>query len=270
MAVKLIAVDMDGTFLSDDKTYPRERFLAQYAELKARGIRFVVASGNQYYQLVSFFPEIADEIAFVAENGAWVVCEGEDVFNGELTEEQYRHVISHLLTMEDLEIIACGKNSGYTLNRYDERFKKMAARYYHRLQYVDDLRCVKDIFFKFALNLPDMHLLKTMDALTEALEGIMVPVSSGHGSIDLIIPGLHKANGIRLLQQRWGIGDNDVVAFGDGGNDVEMLRHAGFGFAMENAPEAIHKVAQYRAPANNQAGVLAIIDKILKGEAPFA
>ncbi len=55
MTVKLIAVDMDGTFLRDDKTYHRERFLKQYAEMKARGIRFVVASGNQYYQLTSFF-----------------------------------------------------------------------------------------------------------------------------------------------------------------------------------------------------------------------
>ena len=51
MSVKLIAVDMDGTFLSDAKTYNRPRFLAQYARMKAQGIRFVVASGNQYYQL---------------------------------------------------------------------------------------------------------------------------------------------------------------------------------------------------------------------------
>ncbi|EKY3087463.1 Cof-type HAD-IIB family hydrolase [Cronobacter dublinensis] len=270
MAVKLIAVDMDGTFLSDAKTYNRARFLAQYAELKARGIRFVVASGNQYYQLTSFFPEIADEIAFVAENGAWVVCEGDDLFNGELTEEEYRHVITHLLTLEDVEIIACGKRSGYTLNRYDARFKEMASHYYHRLEFVDDLFAVKDIFFKFALNLPDSQLLKTMDDLTEAFDGIVVPVSSGHGSIDLIIPGLHKANGIQMLQRRWGIADHEVVAFGDGGNDVEMLRHAGFGFAMENAPQAIHEVARYRAPANNQEGVLEVIDKILNGEAPFA
>jgi hydroxymethylpyrimidine pyrophosphatase-like HAD family hydrolase len=40
-------------------------FLAQYARMKEQGIRFVVASGNQYYQLISFFPEIAHEIAFV-------------------------------------------------------------------------------------------------------------------------------------------------------------------------------------------------------------
>ncbi len=60
MSIKLIAVDMDGTFLSDQKTYNRERFMAQYQQMKAQGIRFVVASGNQYYQLISFFPEIAN------------------------------------------------------------------------------------------------------------------------------------------------------------------------------------------------------------------
>jgi hydroxymethylpyrimidine pyrophosphatase-like HAD family hydrolase len=66
------------------------RFLAQYARMKAQGIRFVVASGNQYYQLISFFPEIAHEIAFVAENGGWVVSAGEDVFNGELSKAHFR------------------------------------------------------------------------------------------------------------------------------------------------------------------------------------
>lgn len=59
------------------------------------------------------------------------------------------------------------------------------------------------------------------------LGDIMVPVTTGHGSIDLIIPGVHKANGLRILQARWGIEDSEVVAFGDSGNDVEMLRQAG-------------------------------------------
>ncbi|VDZ94978.1 Protein ybjI [Salmonella enterica subsp. enterica] len=46
MSIKLIAVDMDGTFLSDQKTYNRDRFMAQYQQMKRQGIRFVVASGN--------------------------------------------------------------------------------------------------------------------------------------------------------------------------------------------------------------------------------
>ena len=53
MTVKVIVPDMDGTFLNDTKTYDRARFLAQFAQLQQRGIEFVVASGNQYYQLIS-------------------------------------------------------------------------------------------------------------------------------------------------------------------------------------------------------------------------
>ena len=44
MSIKLIAVDMDGTFLSDAKTYNRQRFLAQYARMREQGIRFVALS----------------------------------------------------------------------------------------------------------------------------------------------------------------------------------------------------------------------------------
>ncbi|STV76798.1 hydrolase [Klebsiella michiganensis] len=72
MTVKVIVTDMDGTFLNDAKQYDRSRFLAQFAQLQQQGIEFVVASGNQYYQLISFFPEIRDQISFVAENGALV------------------------------------------------------------------------------------------------------------------------------------------------------------------------------------------------------
>ncbi len=46
MSIKLIAVDMDGTFLSDQKTYNRERFMAQYQQMKAQGIRFVGDAAN--------------------------------------------------------------------------------------------------------------------------------------------------------------------------------------------------------------------------------
>ena len=76
MSVKVIVTDMDGTFLNDAKTYNRTRFMAQYQELKKRDIEFVVASGNQYYQLISFFPELKNEISFVAENGALVYDTG--------------------------------------------------------------------------------------------------------------------------------------------------------------------------------------------------
>ena len=176
MSVKLIAVDMDGTFLSDAKTYNRPRFLAQYARMKAQGIRFVVASGNQYYQLISFFPEIAHEIAFVAENGGWVVSAGEDVFNGELSKAHFETVANVLNDVPGIEIIACGKNSAYTLKCYDDNFKDIAAKYYHRLEMVSDFDNLNDIFFKFGLNVSDHEIPRIQAMLHEKLNDIMVPV----------------------------------------------------------------------------------------------
>ena len=179
--------------------------MAQYQQMKAQGIRFVVASGNQYYQLISFFPEIANEIAFVAENGGWVVSEGKDVFNGELSKDAFATVVEHLLTRPEVEIIACGKNSAYTLKKYDDAMKTVAEMYYHRLEYVDNFDNLEDIFFKFGLNLSDELIPQVQKALHEAIGDIMVPVHTGNGSIDLIIPGVHKANGLRQLQKLWGI-----------------------------------------------------------------
>ncbi|WP_176204802.1 HAD hydrolase family protein, partial [Salmonella enterica] len=72
-----------------------------------------------------------------------------------------------------------------------------------------------------------------------------------------------------LLQQRWGIHDSEVVVFGDGGNDIEMLRQAGFSFTMSHASEAVAAAAKYRAGSNNQEGVLDIIDSVLNNEPPF-
>ena len=51
--------------------------------------------------------------------------------------------------------------------------------------------------------------------------------------------------------------------------DIEMLRQAGFSFAMENAGNAVVAAAKYRAGSNNREGVLDVIDKVLKHEAPF-
>nr|WP_263849374.1 HAD hydrolase family protein [Lacticaseibacillus saniviri] len=52
--IKLFATDMDGTFLKADKTYDAERFAQLHQQMLDRNIQFVVASGNQYFQLRSF------------------------------------------------------------------------------------------------------------------------------------------------------------------------------------------------------------------------
>lgn len=56
--IKMIAVDMDGTFLKATNEYNRQRFAKIYAEALKQDVKFVVASGNQYFQLKSFFQRL--------------------------------------------------------------------------------------------------------------------------------------------------------------------------------------------------------------------
>ena len=272
MAVKMIAVDMDGTFLDDNKQYNVQRFSRQYALLKQKGIRFVVASGNQYYQLQRYFPDIKDEIAFVAENGAWVSDCNEEIFCGELAQEKVHKILDILAHEPDIAVVVCGRNGAYMHSSTSEEVMTMLANHYQRLEKRDDLYAIDDTIFKFSLKLEHEGvdaLLQRLHSRLGELENIMHPVSSGFGFIDLIIPGCHKAHGIALLQEKWGISDCEVLTIGDSANDIEMLRQACFSFSMANAADSVAAVARYQTQSNNDEGALNVISRVLAREFPF-
>lgn len=269
MTVKVIVTDMDGTFLNDAKKYDRDRFLAQFEQLQQRGIEFIVASGNQYYQLITFFPEIQQRISFVAENGALVYEHGQQLFHGELTHHESQIVIGELLKDRSLNFVACGLESAYISEDAPEAFVELMSKHYYRLKRVASYADIDDKLFKFSLNLPDEQIPQLIDKLRVALNGVMKPVTSGFGFIDLIIPGLHKANGISRLLKRWDISPQACVAIGDSGNDAEMLKLAKYSFAMGNAGEAIKNLSRFTTDDNNHDGALNVIQAVLDGHSPF-
>ena len=79
MTVKMIVVDMDGTFLDKESSYNHQEFFKIYQKLKKQNIRFVVASGNPLKQLQNQFPDIKDELTYIAENGGYIVDQGEEL-----------------------------------------------------------------------------------------------------------------------------------------------------------------------------------------------
>lgn len=81
------------------------------------------------------------------------------------------------------------------------------------------------------------------------------------GDIDIIQPGIHKANGLKELGDILGIKLSEMCAFGDGGNDLEMLREVGDGVAMKNAVPALLEVANHVTDTNDDEGVLNYIEK---------
>lgn len=263
--IKMVAVDMDGTFLKGTNEYNRKRFADIYQKMLKDEVKFVVASGNQYYQLKSFFPEIESQISFVAENGALVMSEGEELFCGEMSLQLVHEILEFLKTIPEVHTILCGRQSAYVEEVETAEFVAHGRIYYHRLKIVPSLlELNQDKFFKFALNVPDEMTEEILALLNQQFDGQITAVSSGHGDIDLIIPGLHKANGLRILQEKWGIHEDHLASFGDGGNDLEMLRHAGYSYAMENGSPAAKEAAENLAPSNNEEGVLVILEELLQ------
>lgn len=263
--IKLVAVDIDGTFVHSDYTYDVPRFQRILSRMKKAGCNFVVASGNQYYQLQDLFFGYDEEISFVAENGAFVKDRQELVFAADIPKETVELVIDICAEYPDVINILCGVESAYCKRgNVSREFMELTDIYYRRLRWVDEIKEVidRDQIVKFALSAPEEKTYDYYDMFRERLKGKMEPTTSGHGSIDLIMPGCHKASGIARLVERFGILPKQCAAFGDGGNDIEMLSYCGYSYAMENAPQNVKDAAKYICPSNEEDGVLVTLEEI--------
>lgn len=259
---KLVAVDMDGTFLTDAMDYDREHFARLHQRMQERGIRFVVSSGNQYYQLRSFFTDYPDTI-YVAENGAYIRDEHQEYAINRYASSTAATIIARLATVPDIHVVVCGVKSAYVLA--DERPEWIAdvRRYYYQLELVDSFEDLDDELIKFAISCPPDETDALVHRFEQLMDGLAVPASSGHGDIDLIQPGVHKAAGLQQLGQVLNVDLADMCAFGDGGNDLEMIREVGLGVAMANASDAVKAVADAETADNNAQGVLTFLDQVL-------
>ena len=121
----------------------------------------------------------------------------------------------------------------------------------------------EDDIFKMTLECPAEKTAEYLEIMQNNLAGKLEATSSGHGSIDLIIPGCHKAYGLKKLLNYYKIDEKDLMACGDGGNDIEMLALAGHSYAMANGSDEVKRVAKYQAATNDEDGVLHALEKEL-------
>lgn len=261
MQVRLVAVDMDGTFLRPDMTYDRERFLGLRERMRRAGIRFVVASGNQYWQLRSFF-EPSDEVAYASENGHFLYDVGDDTpFFAPAPRPEVARTMIASLNERRLPYLASTPDGALSPSWISSDDVTWCRTYFRRHQVVDDLEPFADRIVKAAMRVADP--LAVADELGRVFDGVLTPVVAGPEDVDLNVPGHDKADGLRRLAERWGVDLTDAVAFGDNHNDLEMLREVGFPVAMSNARPEVLAAAARIAPPNSADGVLEVLDEIL-------
>ncbi|MHC9532980.1 Cof-type HAD-IIB family hydrolase [Dellaglioa sp. L3N] len=267
MTVKIIAVDLDGTFLRNDKTFDEVRFNQQMVEMKNKGIHFVVASGNQIMKIKAIFKAISGEIGYVSDNGA-VIYDGDDhIRSFNIDPKVYEETIAYVQKISpSYGILASTDESGYIDEGESEKFVKMASMYYPDIVKVPDLSKVDKIISKVTINGPLDEYKKFAVELKENVDNSLVAKVSGFGFIDINVKEATKQNGLNALQELWDVKDEEVLTVGDNDNDAEMLAYTPLSFAMAKASETAVKMADHRIGSNEDDSVLDLIDDVLAGK----
>ncbi|MDQ1085117.1 Cof subfamily protein (haloacid dehalogenase superfamily) [Microbacterium proteolyticum] len=265
--IRLIAVDMDGTLLDGDGNVP-EPLWELLPRLAAQGVTFVPASGRQLATLRATFGDAADDMTFIAENGAYVVQAGTEVasvaLDAAFVDRAVRHIRSLAGEGYDLGVVVCGKRSAY-IERSDDAFRVEAETYYAALEAVDDVLAVDDDVLKIAI----YDFAPAEESVGRALDDLArthrVVVSGAHW-VDIMPPGVDKGVALRRLQDALDVTPEQTAAFGDYLNDLEMLDAAHWSYAMADAHPDVVARARHRAPSNIDHGVLTTIEALLTAD----
>ncbi|MCO7181380.1 Cof-type HAD-IIB family hydrolase [Lactococcus formosensis] len=261
--ITAIATDMDGTFLDEKSTYDKKYFSILQQKMNAKGIRFIVASGNQYFKLKSYFSETKD-IIFISENGGIITINGEMEMVASFDAKEVSEVLG-LLDELKIPVVVCGAKSAYTLESVSEEFETFAHKYYENLELLSSFNDLpEDTVVKFATIIPEAELTTVTSTLNSRFKKGIKAVTSGNIYLDIVLEGSNKGAAIKKVLQELELSSQDLAAFGDANNDLEMLEMAGYSYAVANANIQAKEKAKRIIGSNREKAVLSEIEKIIQ------
>lgn len=287
--MRLIASDMDGTLLnkywriSDEN---REAVL----EAQKRGIQFVIATGRPYTNVNVILDEAGISCPVISLNGAQSHdADGKLIASQALTKEQVRLVhdilleegmyfelmtpegaislsydqyvdISHFYGKIELAHLSEQERNETVLRMCEERIRNERCQFVDSFeQYLNDDNV--EVLKIFALT-TDEACFKRCDERVRQLTGLAIS-SSAHGNLEVNAINGNKGYAVQQYAASLGIEPADIMAMGDGFNDLTMLKMAGRGIVMENAPEALKELIPLRTKRNTEHGVAHAIRELL-------
>ena len=268
MTIKLIATDMDGTILDSQGLLDLPRLEKILDRLEEKGIRFVIATGNEIHRVRQLLGHLTDRVVLIVANGAKIFENNQliqvETWDNELVEK----ALTFFKGQEcQNQFVITSMNGGFvkegTIFTQLDKFMtpEMIELFYQRMNFVEELH--PELFggvLKMSLVVGEDRMDQVQEDFNQIFNGYVQAVSSGYGCLDIIQDGIHKAWALQELLKRWNIKSEEIMAFGDSENDVEMLELAGIAYAMENADEKAKAVATDIAPANSQGGVYQVLE----------
>jgi len=258
IAYKLAVLDLDDTLLGPDKTIGVEN-VAAVRRLQKDGVQCILASGRRHENMLRFHRQLELTGPVVSSNGALVkIAETGDILRESVMPESlaseivaeglkrnmtmnYYHADGHLLSNE--------KSPWMYL--YEERTGSHSTLDTDLTRH-DGKRALKLIW----IDAPD-RIQTLYDEMNERYGDYLAIVVTDPEYLEFMAPGVNKAEGVTAAAHYFGMNPAEIMAFGDGNNDVELLRWAGLGVAMSHARRSAQAAADRIAPPGNPESSLA-------------
>lgn len=273
MTIKLVAFDMDGTFLNDQNTYNRQRFGELLTKLRAADIRVVAASGSQYQRLQTLFGDFQKDMDFVSQNGAVVYSAGQLVLVRAMPKAAVAaslDVIHRQFKDRDIaEHLVVGVKSAYVDQTISQQAYDLTHHYYDHLTRVADLPTItperlQDQITSIGLTLHSHIDFDTaMVQLRQSLPAELTSQTSGYNTELISENSVNKAAGLHQLQMKYNIANDEIMTFGDNANDLSMLTLTPHGYAVANATKAVKAAVNHLTDTNNDEGVLNALSRLV-------
>jgi Cof subfamily protein (haloacid dehalogenase superfamily) len=260
---KLAAIDLDGTLLDANHQIP-ERNAEAVESLKTRGVICVIASGRMHESTLTFAQELGLDTPIISYNGAMV--------RDPKTDEIWHHLC--VSAEPASRVIKFCQVNHYHLNYYLNNRLYIAERGKWANLYINQTKShaeeIGDLTPLIGTS-PTKMILITSPEETERLQSYFQNIfgetlyitRSNPEYLEFMNPHATKAAALEMVANRLGILRQDVIAFGDGGNDKPMIEWAGMGVAMAEAKASLREVANKIAPPMAEGGLGAFIEQLL-------
>jgi Cof subfamily protein (haloacid dehalogenase superfamily) len=262
---RLLAIDLDGTLLTPRprKTItPRARDAIQRAV--TAGMRVVIATGQSLPVLQHICGDLPLRGPQIIENGAVIA----DIKTGQLYHEKLLPSDSILPVLESLKQVGFHRVY-HTLGRVyaDLDAPRVRQWYDPPVPPVIEIADVASLYPEPCIKLvgiSEEHLLRAQrQTLMDRFAGQLYVTQSAFDLLEFLHPAVSKAQGLKTIAHDLGIRPEEVVAIGDGHNDIGMLQFAGLGVAMDNAHDEVKREADYITRSNAEDGVAHVLEEII-------
>lgn len=266
---KLVALDMDGTLLKEDKTISSKSFAAIKCA-KENGVKVVLTTGRPLEGIKRYLKQLnlvnEDDYA-IAFNGALIqnVKTGEVIAENIMTHQDLKYLYTLSLKLK-VNVHALTYDSVLT-PKWSKYSQLEATQNQTPLDIVDFNNLDSSIPLVKIMFIDEAEILdRVIKNLPEEVYEKYTVVRSCPYFLEFLNKTVNKGFGVETLADSLGIKREEIICVGDAGNDVHMIKYAGLGVAMGNAFPEVKKVADYITKTNEEDGVAHAINKFILNE----